>query len=308
MDFPLLQSIPHVADVERFDGAAANRALPPTLLVEVPHGADQRAHYDALRARLVGALPADLHVYFHVNTDIGAYDWGRRVAERVVAAEASRSALLVRCLVPRTFVDANRLETATEDLARSGLTAGVAPYVRDERDLALLLSLHRAYVQLVEQIYPWVCEAGGFALSPHTYGPRTMGIEKIDDEIVAALRRAHEPAQWERWPVRPEVDLITRSPDGRRLAPPEVVDALLEAYRAQGIEAVDSRTYLLHASAQGTRWAERYPDRFLCLEVRRDLLVESYTPFDQMRVRPEAIDRYAAPVADAIDAWLRRRA
>jgi hypothetical protein len=41
--------------------------------------------------------------------------------------------------------------------------------------------------------------------------------------------------------------------------------------------------------------------------VRRDLLVEAYTPFEQMRVRPEAADRFAEPVATAIDAWLRTR-
>jgi 3-ketosteroid 9alpha-monooxygenase subunit B len=53
--------------------------------------------------------------------------------------------------------------------------------------------------------------------------------------------------------------------------------------------------------------AAKYPDRFLCLEVRRDLLVERYTPFEQMRVKPAAADRFAAPVAKVIDAWLRPR-
>ncbi len=297
-----IQSIPAVADVEQIGGAG-----PPCLLVEVPHGADQRSHYDALRARMVGALPEDLHVFFHVNTDVGAWDWGRRVAERVVAGRGSRSALLIRCLVPRTFIDTNRLETAGDDLAKSGLTAGVAPYVKDPRDVELLLGLHRAYVRLIDEAYAVVCDAGGFALSPHTYGPRTMGIEKIDENIVHALRKAHEPAEWAKWPVRPEVDLITKDPEGRRLAPGEVVDAVLAGYRAAGVEASDSATYTLHPSAQGSRWAARYPDRFLCLEVRRDLLVERYTPFEQMRVLPAAADRFAAPVANAIDAWLRAR-
>ena len=51
----------------------------------------------------------------------------------------------------------------------------------------------------------------------------------------------------------------------------------------------------------------RYPDRFLCLEVRRDLLVEAYTPFVQMKVRPDAALRIAAPVAKRIGEWLRER-
>jgi len=295
-----IESIPGVAEVERVGSG------PLCLLVEVPHGADQRSHYDALRSRLVGPLPEDLHVFFHVNTDMGAYDWGRRVAERV--AGASRSALVIRCLVPRTFIDTNRLETAGDDLAKSGLTAGVAPYVKDPRDVELLLGLHRQYVRLIEEAYARVCDGGGFALSPHTYGPRTMGIEKIDENIVPALKKAHEPAEWARWPVRPEVDLITKDPSGKQLAPAEVVEAVLAGYRALGIEAADSATYTLHPSAQGSRWAAKYPDRFLCLEVRRDLLVEAYSPFEQMRVRPEAADRFAAPVAKAIDAWLSRAA
>lgn len=303
----MLSPIRGVADVERIAGPQADPSAPPSLLVEVPHGADERSHYDALRSRLVGDLPADLHVFFHVNTDIGAYQWGRRVAERIVAADPRRSALVIRCLVPRTFIDTNRLETATDDLSKAGLTAGVAPYVRDPRDIELLLGLHRQYVRLIEQAYPLVCEAGGFALSPHTYGPRTMGIEKIDDTIVQALKKAHEPAEWEKWPVRPEVDLITKDPEGRRLAPERVVADVLSGYRGLGIEAEDSKTYTLHPSAQGSRWAAKYPDRFLCLEVRRDLLVEKYEPFDQMRVRPEAADRFAQPVAKAIDSWLRAK-
>ena len=163
-------------------------------------------------------------------------------------------------------------------------------------------------MRLIEEAYTRVCDSGGFALSPHTYGPRTMGIEKIDENIVHALRKAHEPDEWAKWPVRPEVDLITKDPEGKRLCPAEVADAVLAGYRALGIEAADSASYTLHPSAQGSRWAARYPDRFLCLEVRRDLLVEAYTPFEQMRVRPDAADRFAGPVATAIDGWLRATA
>ncbi|MBK7859442.1 MAG: hypothetical protein IPJ65_12625 [Archangiaceae bacterium] len=304
---PHLESIPFVADVERLDGPQADRSAPPSLLVEVPHGADQRAHYDTLRTRLVGVLPEDLHVFFHVNTDIGAYQWGRRVAERVVAADPTQSAVVIRCLVPRTFIDTNRLESTGDDLKKAGLTAGVAPYVRHPRDVELLLGLHRTYVGLTESAYGQVCGAGGFALSPHTYGPRTMAIEKIDDTIVELLKQAHEPSAWEKWPVRPEVDIISKDPEGRALAPAGMVQRLIARYREAGVTAVDSQTYTLAPAAQGSRWAAKYPDRFLCLEVRRDLLVEKYRPFEQMKVLPEAADRFAAPVAEEISAWLRKR-
>ncbi len=304
---PAASSSEGIAFVERLDGAEADPSAPPSLLVEVPHGADRRAHYDALRSRLAGDLPADLHVFFHVNTDVGAWDYGRRVAERVIAARPDRSALLVRCLIPRTFVDTNRVEEAVDDLASGGLTAGVAPYVRDARDVALLLELHRAYVRIAARAYEQVCAAGGFALSPHTYGPRTMGIAKIDDTIVEALRAAHEPAAWESWPVRAEIDLITRAPDGTRYAPAGMPERLLEAYRALGFEAVDGNAYRLHPSTQTWAYVTRWPEQVLCLEVRRDLLVERYTPFEEMRVLPERADRVAGPLAEAIDAWLVQR-
>jgi hypothetical protein len=296
-----LGSIEGVAHVERLDGAKASRSSAPALLVEVPHGADRRAHYDALRSRLVGDLPADLHVFFHVNTDVGAWDYGRRVAERVIERLPDRSALLVRCLVPRTFVDTNRLEDATDDLAKGGMTAGVAPYVKDPRDVALLLGLHRAYVRLIERAYEVVCGAGGVALSPHTYGPRTMGIAKIDETIVDELRRAHEPEQWAKWPLRPEIDLITRTAEGVRYAPEGATERLIEAYRGIGLEVVDGGTYTLHPATQGYRFATRHPGRVLCLEVRRDLLVPApYTPFEEMIALPASVDRIAAPLADAI--------
>lgn len=303
----MFRAIPDIAHVERLDGPDADPSAPPALLVEVPHGADRRAHYDALRARLRGALPEDLHVFFHVNTDVGAWDYGRRVAERVITARGDRSALLVRCLVPRTFVDTNRIEDAQDSLASGGMTAGVAPYVRDPDDVALLLAMHRAYVALIERAYDHVCGAGGLALSPHTYGPRTMGIAKIDDEIVRALRAAHEPEAWASWPVRPEIDLITRTAEGELLAPEGVAEALKEAYRALGHEAVEGGAYTLHPSTQGYRFAKRYPGQVLCLEIRRDLLVEAYTPFEEMRVRPEAADRFAAPIATELDRALARR-
>jgi hypothetical protein len=51
----------------------------------------------------------------------------------------------------------------------------------------------------------------------------------------------------------------------------------------------------------------RYPGRTLCLEVRRDLLVEDYTPFDEMHVREDAVERISGPLAAEIDRWLASR-
>lgn len=301
-----IASIESVAHVETIVGRRAGSRA-PALLVEVPHGADRRVHYDALRGRMRGRLPDDLHVFFHANTDVGAWAYGRRVAERVIDLCPDLSALLVRCLIPRTFIDANRLEDAADDLAKGGMTAGVAPYVRDPRDVALLLELHRAYVRLCERAYARVCGGGGLALSPHTYGPRTIGIAAIDDGIVGALRAAHEPQAWASWPVRPEIDLITRDEGGVRHAPEGIVEEIIAGYRAIGITAVEGGTYTLHPSTQTYRWSLAHPGQVIGLEVRRDLLVETYSPFEEMVATADRIERIAGPLTDAIVSRLKGR-
>jgi predicted N-formylglutamate amidohydrolase len=299
----LPSSVPGVADVEVVRGRDAGPGA-PALLVEVPHGAG-RADYDALFAEMTGPLPADLHEFFSVNTDVGAWPLGRRVAEAIVAADPRRSAIAIRCRIPRTFIDCNRIEGATEgDLKSGGMTASVPAYVRDDGDRARLLALHRRYVALVEEAHAGLDESG-FLLLPHTYGPRTLGIDAVDDDIVEKLRWAHEPDRVETWPLRPEVDLITRAADESVTAALDVAGAVAAAYRALGVGVGENETYHLHPSTLAHRWAARFPGRVFCLEVRRDLLVRSWIWNGENEVLAGAIDRFAAPIAAAIDQRLR---
>ncbi len=295
-----IEIIPGVAQIERWWGASANRETPPTLLIEVPHGADERQHFDALRSRLVGDLPEDLHVFFHVNTDIGAWDIGKQVTERILRARPDTSALLIRCLIPRTFIDANRLEATEDKLGAGGMTAGVAPYVEDAADIALLLSLHRAYIARVEVAYADICGRGGLAFSPHTYGPYMLPIAKIDRDIVSALRACHAPDVRSTLAVRPEIDLLTRTQDGVRHAPEGLVDLLLTRLTDAGFLPVEASTYTLHPSTQLWRFVMAYTGQVFALEVRRDLLVDAYEPTDAMTVSEDKVARVAAPIADAM--------
>lgn len=303
-----IESIDSIAFVERILGPKADPSAPPRLLVEVPHGADRRAHYEALRARMVGDLPKDLHCFFHVNTDVGAWQYGRRVAEQVIAARPDTSALLVRCLVPRTFVDLNRIVDAPDQLATSGMTSAIPSYVEEPADVSLLRSMHRSYEALIERAYALVCDAGGFALTPHTYGPRSLPIARVDREIVTALRLAHAPGVTDTHPLRPEVDFITKTKEGVLYAPQKVVEEVVAGLRASGLEVMENQTYCLTPSTQTWRWSSRYPEQVLCLEVRRDLLVEAYLPFDEMTPAPEKVERVATPIAAAITRWLATRA
>lgn len=278
---------------------------PPRLLVEVPHGATTREHYDRLRARLHGRFPDDLEAFFFVNTDVGAPEVGLQVA-RSLAASGPLRVLVLRSAIPRTFVDCNRVLEGDDDGPRR-LTPGLPSYVTDERDAGLLRALHRRYQLVAERAYAEVCGAGGLALTLHTYAPRSVGITTVDDDIVRALRAAYEPGTWERWPRRPTVDVIDETDDGERVGPVDVVDALLERYQAAGVQAVRNDTYRLHEGSMGQRLATRYPGRVLCVELDRGELADPFVPFQPVTISSAAVERFAGPLVEALRSGLERR-
>lgn len=291
----MANSVPAVVDVVRFGEG------PARLLVEVPHGADRRTHYDALRARLVGEMPADLHTFFHINTDVGAWQLAESVA-RQVFERTGVATIAIRCLLPRTFIDCNRLEDST---ATAGLTAGLAPWIRDPADRSLLIDAHRQYVRVVESAMAEVMANDGYAFLPHTYGPRTMDIASIGDDIVARLAEQVVPKHWESLPLRPEIDLITRTPEGLLATLPGSETRLIAGYAALDIIVAIAQTYTLHPVTMGARWALEHPGRVLCLEVRRDLLVHEWRPFEEMQVRESAIAQLSGPLVHLFSAALR---
>jgi hypothetical protein len=301
MSADLPTSVEHVVDVEVLRGPDADPQAAPDLLIEVPHGADERRHYDALARRLRGDLPADLHLFFNLNTDIGAWDYGRATARALIAAQPARCILLLRCLIPRTFIDCNRRADYRGGRPEDGaLTAGIPEYVRDERDRALLLELHEAYCTLVRKAFATVCGAGGSALVPHTYGPRTLGIDAVDDDIVTRLRWACAPERHDTWPLRAEIDLLTRDAEGRLFAPEGLESRLLEDFAAAGYGVRANGAFNLHASTLAHEWSTTYPGKVLCLEVRRDALVERWTPFEEMHVVADKCERVAGVLAPAL--------
>ena len=296
---PPIAAIPGVVDVAIIRGVEASSEASADLLVEVPHGADRQSDYDALRGRLRGDLPPDLRAFFHFNTDVGAWAYGRATAAAVLAAQPQRTALIVRSLIPRTFIDCNRPADFGGD-ASAKLTAGLHTYIRDAHDQTLLKELHEAYVATAEAAFAAVCGRGGFALIPHTYGPRTLDIPHIGDDIGQRLREALTPEQVERWPLRPEIDLLTRDPDGTLLAPEGVEESLLTAFREAGLQPEANHTYCLHPPSLAHTFSARYPGQVLCLEVRRDLLVDEWRPFDEMRAEAHKAERIAAVLSPVV--------
>lgn len=265
------KSLELVAEVSRVG------ASPPRLVIEVPHGATRREEFDELARRLESRLPAGLLDSFFIGTDAGAPELALAIAAQVVALAPGVGVLVVRSRIPRTFVDCNRLLSASRrELAAAKLTPALMPWVTRPADRALLVQRHRAYLACVDAA---LAEAAGDGamLQLHTYAPREVAVDVgpgIDP--VAALREAWRDEA--RWPLRAEVDFIvgrpaealrlraSRSAQGRGGAPLGVLSAAL---RAAGVE------------------------------VRRDLLAD-WQPFVDTRVDSKRCARLARPFAEGL--------
>ncbi len=289
-----LASIPDVIDI-----TVVGRGAAPDLIIEIPHGATRTADYAALAVQLTSPLPDGLVDFFHVNTDAGAPELGLAIAERFVA-ETSRTAAVLRCRIPRTFIDCNRRMDASPEEFRAGkVTPGLMPWITSPEDRALLRGLYDRYVAAVQsaQLAP-----GGAMLLLHTYAPRTVDVE-VDANIVASLRRAYQPEIEPTWPLRPELDAISRAVDGTDHAPPAVVAALRSELAARDLALADSATYPLHPSTLAWAHVAAHPGRALCVEVRRDLLADPFEPFAQMQIGAAKVARLVPAFVAALRRW-----
>lgn len=282
------------------------RAGAPTLLIEIPHGATRLSDYEALRRRLVGTLPPDLEQFFFVNTDIGAPEAGEQIAAALAAA--GFGVLVLRCLIPRTFIDCNRVVLSGPPGAMiDGMTPAVAGYVTEEADRDLLEDLHARYHELVARAYTQVCGRGGLGLQLHSYAPRSIEVSVVDANIVAALREAYEPAVYAKWRQRPAIDIICTATDGTLLADAALVAGLREQFARIGVQATENATYKLHPATMGYRYAAAYPGQVVCVEINRGLLAEPFMAFEASPIAPDKVRFIAAPLISALLTALVRR-
>ena len=87
----------------------------------------------------------------------------------------------------------------------------------------------------------------------------------------------------------------------RRARPSERLAARAKAaFEKAGLHVAKSEAYGLHPSTLAHASALRHPERTLCFEVRRDLLVETFTPFQEMAATQAKVKRVAAALADAL--------
>lgn len=289
-------SIPHVCTVRRLVG---DRAAPdaPGLLIEVPHGATEAAHYFELAAQMRSDLPESLERFFFVNTDVGSPECAEAIARSMVAADPTATVTILRCLIPRTLIDCNRIIDADPArYAEGGVTPGIAPYVDHPEDRSLLLSRYRAYQEQAVAAFAQSCGRGGRAVMLHTYAPRTVGISQIDRDIVRNLAAVYVPDVYAAWPLRPEADLLTATPEGVDLSDRAAVEGILAALRAAGVAAGEGETYPLHPVTTAYHHAARYPGQTVCMEVRRDMLVD-FVPFVPLSPDPKRVASIGAAIA-----------
>jgi hypothetical protein len=313
-------TIPGVSEAEIVSAEDAETGGLPNMLFEVPHGATRERHYDAVRRRLSGEMPEDLKAFFFVNTDVGSIECARRAAQlltqrplaqglsslfgpqRVARVERipRPTILLLRCLVPRTFIDCNRdLAVAPESARAAGLTGAVPEYVTGE-DLQTLREMHTAYTNAARHAYASICGRGDSAVIFHTYAPKSVDITRIDTGIVRALREAYSPERYAAWPARPDVDIISEAADRSPLAPRGLVESIRRYYAKVGIEATENASYRLHPATLGYQHSAEYPGQVLCIEISRGRLADPFMPFEEMTIGADNVSRMVAPVAAAL--------
>lgn len=285
-------SVPGVGEATVFRGVEAGEAV-PAFAIEIAHGATLGEHFDAVQAKLRVPIPTELKDFFFVNTDVGAPELAEALARAICRARPTAAVVVLRCLVPRTFVDTNRKLDAGDAAWREGkVTPGMGPWIRDDHDRAFLHALHHRYQELADRVISAVCGAGGRALLLHTYAPRSVDVA-VDEHIVASLHHAYTPEVFPTWPLRPEVDVIGKDLDGLRIVPEPMLRALHTAFAARGVGVADGETYPLHPSTCAWHHVHAHLGRVLCVEVRRDLLARPFVPFVELAVDPHAAEHLA---------------
>jgi predicted N-formylglutamate amidohydrolase len=297
-----LASIPGVVDVHVSRGSRAAADSSPDLVIEIPHGATETTDFTSLEKQLTSPLPPGLIDFFHVNTDAGAPELGVAIAARICEEDPTKTVAVLRCRIPRTFIDCNRrIDAAPEDFKAGKVTPGLMPWITTDADRERLRAGYDRYVGVVRDAIAML-PADGALLMLHTYAPRTVDVE-VDASIGPSLRRAYEPDKEPTWPLRPEIDVISKTLEGVDHAPAAVVDALRAELAAIDIPVATSATYPMHPSTLAYDHVMARPGRALCVEVRRDLLADPFAPFAQMTIGSAKIERLVGPFASAIRRW-----
>ena len=295
------KSIENVVEIFEIAGKDSVLHQAPNLLIEIPHGATLKRHFEEIQTHLSSTLPSNLIDFFFVNTDVGTPELAKFTAEILSRLEHSYKILIVRSLIPRTFVDCNRiLDLSEQEALAAGITVGLPVYVKEEKDKDFLLERYGCYQKEVEKAYDCVCGSGGLALMLHSYAPKKVGISAVKDDIVERLHEVYAPGKYEQWPIRPQVDFIHQTPSGEALEHAILRHNMTSHLEAAGLCVAQGDSYQLHPATTAYSWSKKYKSQTVCVEIRRDLLMEQFEPFAEMSVDVEQLGCIATAMAYGI--------
>ena len=81
----------------------------------------------------------------------------------------------------------------------------------------------------------------------------------------------------------------------------QLVDRVTAVFATAGIVVGgDVATYPLHPSTGAFSFATKWPTQTLCLELRRDLLVKAFTPFQEMDIDDDKAAHFGGLLARAL--------
>ena len=153
-----------ICSVQHIDGLSVtdSKETVASVLIEIPHGATRSHHFRQYQQLLQGDFPKDLIDFFHVNTDIAAPECAEEIAFAYTDRFPDRRVTIVRCHIPRTFIDCNRVIDAQQSAFQEGkVTPGIPSYVKEEIDQQFLRRQYQEYHKIVRRELEMVCSNGG---------------------------------------------------------------------------------------------------------------------------------------------------
>ena len=268
------------------------------LLIELPHGSTTTNDFKWYQEKLQGDYPPNIIDFFYVNTDVGSPEIAFEIAQQL---KENYEVHILRSHIPRTFIDCNRVVGEGISYSEGGVTPATPSYVTNKSDIEFLYASYHAYQNYVKGLYAKICgERAGLALMLHTYAPRSVPITKVDHDIVEQLHAFYDTEKIEDCKLRPEVDIIHKTPDGEVLIDKTMIQNITEQFESAGFDVQNGASYLLHPVTTAHYHAQQNHLQTLCLEVRRDLVVSTWSPFEEMNISKEKAQRIASCIAQAI--------
>jgi len=271
------------------------------LLIELPHGSTKSKDFLYYQERLQGKYPENLIDFFHVNTDVGSPELAFALAEKLQREDEEYEVHVMQSHIPRTFIDCNRVVGEGISYQAGGVTPATPAYVQSEQDLQLLYQAYHRYQDYTKRLYAEICGAKrGLGLMLHTYAPRTVPIQAVDWDIVHQLHDFYDTDKIKDCALRPQIDVIHKTPAAEALAALEWHQKVAEELRNIGLEVANGDSYPLHPVTMAYHYAKQYPAQTLCMEIRRDLVVTSWDPFVEMEISQEKVEKLGACLARSL--------